>query len=250
MSEKGILFSQTMIEAIRDGRKSMTRRPVKRIVSDNEIFGIGIGNPTKTDKDGEEYPGRPVYAVWGDGWHIPCRYQVGDLLYVKETYAIYQTVNYMHLHDGRSFSEVSDGQIAYRADGFTDIKGLKDLIRLISDSNESVEVSGWKSPMYMPKKYARIWLEVTDVKAERVQDITEEDAKAEGVTYELAYECNDWKPTFYDPDSGGGPDYIAGFKNIWDGLYGSDPVKGWEANPMVFAISFRVLVGMLNQGRI
>ena len=79
---------------------------------------------------------------------VKCPYgQVGDLLYVKETFSTYP------LH--------------YKADGYE-----------LQDGEGQ-----WNPSLFMPKKYARIWLEITGLRAERLQEITEEDAKAEGVGY-------------------------------------------------------------------
>ena len=133
-------------------------------------------------------------------------YQTGDLLYVRETW--------QRLHDEFGYINI------YRADD-PEIDGIK-----------------WIPSIHMPKKYARIWLKVTNVRVERVQDITEEEAKKEGVNRydDSCYESNGWSPSFNDPDSGGVPILRHGFERLWDSLY-----KNWDSNPWVWVIDFEVV---------
>ncbi len=109
--------------------------------------------------------------------------KAGDLLWVRETWARFQTVDHIRRPDGRAFSEVSDGLAAYRADGFTTIGDLKDHIRLMGDCGiEEVIVDGdrWTPSIHMPRWASRITLKVKRVWVERVQDIDRAGAKAEG----------------------------------------------------------------------
>jgi len=77
---------------------------------------------------------------------------------------------------------------------------------------------GWKSPMFMPKAAARLWLEITDVQAQRLINIPQLDAMEEGAD---------------------GPDYKVGYKAIWESIHGPG---SWERNPWVWAISFKQVV--------
>ncbi len=143
----------------------------------------------------------------------------GDRLWVREQFAKYQTVNYVRRPDGRSFSAFSDGIAAYRADGHDSIADLKDHIRLMSDySLEAVEVyrDRWLPSIHMPKWACRTILEVEDIRAERLQDITESDARAEGVSS------------------------VAEFRELWESLHG---LGAWELNPELWVILFRRLGG-------
>jgi hypothetical protein len=76
----------------------------------------------------------------------------------------------------------------------------------------------WRSPLFRPKWAARLWLEITDVQVQRLIEIPQLDAMEEGA---------DW------------PDYKVGYKAIWESIHGSG---SWEANPYVFAISFKQVV--------
>lgn len=142
----------------------------------------------------------------------PC--VIGDILYVRET-----------------FTQVAEHIFWYRA---TPPKRCENIL--------------WKPSIHMPKEAARLFLKVTDVRVERVQDITSDDAISEGVSMDRAYELNNWTPTFYDPDSGGDPDYIEAFKELWDSTV-DKTVKdryGWEANPWVWVIEFEKIQTMLD----
>ena len=100
----------------------------------------------------------------------------------------------------------------------------------------------WHPSIHMPKEAARIWLKVTDVRVERLQEITEKQACMEGTDPwdEVCYENNGWHPTFSDPDSGGDPNMIDGFHKLWNSTIKKSDLDryGWDANPYVWVISF------------
>ena len=141
MAEKPILFSAPMVNAIHGGRKTMTRR-----VASGALWTAPDGNLKFIDKRGI----RPL----GDA----CPYgKPGDTLWVRETFAV-------NCVGGQDF-------LFYRADSYPDGDGAK-----------------WKPNIFMPRKYSRIprkysriTLRITDVRVERLQDIGEADAKAEGM---------------------------------------------------------------------
>lgn len=137
-------------------------------------------------------------------------YQPSDILYVRESY-----------------SELTFGYV-YKADG-ENIDHLGNVIK-------------WHPSIHMPKEAARIWLKVTDVRVERLQEITEEQACMEGTDPwdEACYENNGWHPTFSDPDSGGDPNMIDGFHKLWNSTIKKSDLDryGWGANPYVWVISF------------
>ena len=136
-------------------------------------------------------------------------YQPGDILYVRET-----------------FIQAAANIFWYKADD--KLWMSKDLL--------------WKPSIHMPKKAARIWLKVTDVRLERLQEITEEQACMEGTDPwdEACYENNGWHPTLSDPDSGGDPNMIDGFHKLWNSTIKKSDLDyyGWSANPWVWVIEF------------
>jgi len=206
---KPILFNTEMVRAVLDGTKAMTRRPIEPQPLEDVNRVIMETGLEKT-----------VRAKFMAHTYDLSRYQspphnVGDILYVRETFTVYQTVNYVRAYDGRSFSESSDGQYAYKADGYDGIEDLCDHIRLMSDcSLEKVFIKDdrWFPSIHMPKEAARLFLCVTALKAERVQDISEADAIAEG------FESRD------------------GFKDFWIDKYGKE---SWERNDWVWAYTLK-----------
>jgi hypothetical protein len=89
-------------------------------------------------------------------------------------------------------------------------------------------VTSWRPSSQMPKELARIWLEVTGVRVERLQDISEADALAEGARFELA--------SIDSVRIGATASFLSGFRNIWESTGGD-----WDANPWVWVIDFKVL---------
>lgn len=197
--ELPILFNTKMVRAILDGRKTVTRRVINR----------DITNRCDVDTDGTLLCFEDEY-----GDHISpeklSRYQVGDILYVRETWA-----------------KDSFGHYVYK----TDYEGT-----LLSPDWK------WKPSIHMPKEAARIWLKVTDVRVERLQDITEEQAYMEGTDPwdEACYANNGWHPTLADPDSGGNPNIIDGFHELWNSTIKKSErdLYGFDANPWVFVYEF------------
>lgn len=184
MTIKPILFNTEMVRAILDGRKSCTRRLLK------EPFTVHPNGYITKPRGNENFcPYEPPY-------------QPGDILYVRET--VWQKIGY--------YLDV---------DGETKPSWYNEFRYVASDEKPE---TGWnyswsKRPsIHMPKEAARIWLKVTDVRVERLQEITEKQACMEGTDPwdEVCYENNGWHPTFSDPDSGGDPNMIDGFHKLWN----------------------------------
>jgi hypothetical protein len=182
----------------------------------------------------------------------------GHLLWVRETWAHYHTVNHIRRPDGRAFSEVSDGLAGYRADGHDTIEDFRDHVRLISGPDlEAVEIRDdrWRPSIHMPRWASRLTLELADVRVERLQAISEQDAEAEGCP--VCETCLDrngqWgRGAIDDPLSnacGGRPWHTCHgicegktakewYASLWDSINGP---SSWAENPFVWALSFRVL---------
>ena len=218
-----ILFNTEMVRAILDGRKSCTRRLVKFFSGENPRW-------TGYIKDG---------LMLYNGKNEPCirkaPYQPGDILYVRETWT------------------EECGKYYYRADYDSDYLdpcetlsgGYPASCRNHPGCDGCMATSTrihWHPSIHMPKEAARIWLRVTDVRVERLQEITEEQACMEGTDPwdEVCYENNGWNPTFSDPDSGGAPNMVDGFHKLWNSTIKKSDLDryGWDANPYVFVIEF------------
>lgn len=209
MSIKPILFNQKMVSAILDGRKTVTRRLVK------PHRNATIENVWFNKNDGE------VVAVYDDCLHIgekgyiKQKYQVGDILWVRETFAIGKI----------SSGEESDGSerlYISQCDRENDIIPKEYATR----NNIGVDDVIWKPSLFMPKEAARIFLEVTNVRIERLQDITEEQAQKEGAQLITT-------PNIQGKDR----TYVQGFGEIWNSTVKEDWQK-FESNPWVFVYEF------------
>ena len=213
MAVKPILFNTEMVQAIMNGRKTCTRRVIKPQPDEKHTYPLGFVTDSTEKKEvgcfgfaANEYGGSIQYVK------PPYRYAPGDILYVRETWC-----------DDRQFTHASTpGRYFYKASESGNFK--------------------WKPSIHMPKKAARIWLKVTDVRVERLQDITEEQACMEGTDPwdEVCYENNGWHPTFSDPDSGGDPNMVNGFHKLWNSTIKKSNLNryGWDANPWVWVIEF------------
>jgi hypothetical protein len=200
---KPILFNTEMVRAILGGRKSCTRRIVKGFIPNNAVWGYTAFTPKGYIS---------CRGTFADGYgekffKLPCK--LGDILYVRETW-----------------KKAPNGYYYY-----------EDWQR-----NDIADVTKWKPSIHMPKEAARIWLKVTDVRVERLQEITEEQACMEGTNPwdEACYENNGWHPTLSDPDSGGEPNMVDGFHKLWNSTIKKSDIDryGWDANPWVQVIEF------------
>ena len=205
---KPILFNSEMVRAILDGRKTETRRIIKVNFREGE-YGYNIVRNAHTG----EFCYLEVYDEWeSEVRRIGSPYPIGSYMYVRETWAKQQGL-YWHKAD----LKLDDNGRAYGC----------------------VPPDKWRPSIHMPKDAARIFLRVTNVKVERLQEITEDGAKAEGIYEEWAMDW--WRPTYDDPDSGGYPRYRDVFAyELWDStIKPKDRDKyGWAANPWVFVIQF------------
>lgn len=261
---KPIIFNTPAVRAILDGDKTIFRRVIMPQPSPYDSF-VSLSNDmaiTKVDKDGEEYP-ESVSGLWAtfESSGIPefpvykCPWEVGYILWVREAW------NYGY----------EESYVAYDSDGFAyddwrfqeENPGKKSTQIIDKDRNISIPVTWgnwwykankfddtrmgelracWKSPVSMPKGACRLFLRVTDIRVERLQDITDTDAQKEGVSYELASECGyeKWYPSYYDPDSGGYPDWKEAFGMTWDetNKHRKNGAYAWDKNPWVWVISF------------
>ena len=193
MRELPILFNTEMVRAILDDRKTCTRRVIKYDKADDVL-----NSPAR--KENPDIPDKQFIKCL-----VKMPYEVGDILYVRETW----TDHYIPNEIGKP-----ELQYCYKADG-VDIKAEC----LPGENNR------WYPSIHMPKEAARIWLKVTDVRVERLQDITEIQAQAEG--------CNSGLLT--------GPCNARGqFENLWNRtIKKSDlDIYGWKANPWVWVIEF------------
>lgn len=195
MSVKPILFNTDMVRAILDGRKGCTRRIVKGFIPNDAKWGYTAFTPkgciscrgTFADGYGEKF------------FKLPC--EPGDILYVRETWGYPIALN-------------SDKQYIFRADE-------------VAESDFKNDSHIWHPSIHMPKEAARIWLKVTNVRVERLQEITSEQICREGVEVEYPHVLN-------------GEEKRYAFSTLWNSTIKKSELDlyGWDANPWVWVIEF------------
>ena len=201
-NEHPILFSGEMVRPILDGRKTQTRRIIKPQPIINKHDRVVYWNEN-TRKVINEDLGEPI-GEWRSIAKLFGKYKVGDRLWVRETWLLY---NHMGTFMGNIPKQPpEDLSVGYKADGL-----------------DKEDLFSWRSPIHIPKWAARIWLEITGIRVERVQEITVLDAQAEGVIKKETTACNLT---------------IDMFQRFWDSLNAKRGF-GWDKNPWVWCISFK-----------
>lgn len=195
MAIKPILFNTEMVRAILDGRKDATRRIVKGFIPNDAVWGYTAFTPKGYIS---------CRGTFADGYgekffKLPC--EPGNILYVRETW-----------------KKAPNGYYYYED----------------WQKNVIADITKWKPSIRMPKEAARIWLKVTDVKVERLQNITEDGSKAEGAI--------DNRGFIHSPDNEYDRIHTAReyFIEIWNSTIKKSSLDryGWDASPWVWVIEF------------
>ncbi|AZQ55978.1 hypothetical protein [Burkholderia cenocepacia] len=220
MIERPILFSGPMVRAILEGRKTQTRR----LIAQQPVDGWDFDVPPQFGCITSPYPKKGRFGAFirhGVGTDfpsfdlIPSPYGMpGDRLWVRETHLNWWKLDEANPDGPRVFSHVA----AYAADGYELQFGEK-----------------WIPSIHMLRAASRITLEITGVRVERLNDCTEDDARAEGgeaIGITFRHDV-DGKPRLID--SSGGP-YRDGFRILWESINGPG---AWDANPWVWVVEFR-----------
>ena len=207
ISAKPILFNTEMVQAIMDGRKTCTRRVIKPQPDEKHTYPLGFVADSIEKKEMGCF-GFGIGEYGGSIQYAKPPYQPGDTLYVRET-----------------FIQVAAHTFWYKADDKAWMS--KDLL--------------WKPSIHMPKEAARIWLKITNIRVERLRDITNDEAIKEGAEGERCYHagagpfgCTDCMNTgWIEPP-------VVNFVQIWEStLTKTDKhLYGWDANPYVYVIDF------------
>lgn len=219
MKEYPINLKDHEVRAILDGRKTQTRRPIKSQPPHGSPMCPAV---LTTDCDSPSY--LSIVCDEYDDFLIPkCPYgQPGDRLWVRETWCC-------KLDDGEYVYDSNGNHVfLYRADG-------QDVIK--DDGNggqefrkDGTEASPWSPSIHMPRWASRITLEVKSLWVQRVQEISEEDAKAEGV--------DPTKPIYGDCGGCLHEGHKDAFKNLWNSTYAKRNL-GWDVNPWIGVIEFK-----------
>jgi len=222
--EHPIIFNSEMVRAILEGRKTQTRRVIKPQPSPKRV--CKTHDPKQmlrtTDFDLVKLKDNTLAEPNSPAHIQECLYgKVGDKLWARETWwdlGFWSKEGKWH---GRTHHHIIAPK--YVADGKPE--------GLIAESKRpSLQCKWWKRPsIFMPKWAARIWLEITNIRVERVQDISEQDAEAEGTSkMHLDNLGQTWRT------------YKRGFESLWDSINNKRGFS-WDSNPFVWVIEFKVL---------
>lgn len=232
MTDRSILFSGPMVRALLAGTKFQTRRVIDFPGIDKVVEFVRIGFESDT--------GVPIYEMKdaGDqhllrptGKHLQTphwspRFAVGDRLYVREAWRSHAAYD-----DISPAAMGGDEAILYLADDAHQTWGYPAITKL----------GRFRQGMHMPRWASRLTLTVTDVRVQRLQEISSDDALAEGV------DALDWQLSAFRSEHRDGAiisstevrNYVPAYRRLWDNL-NADRGFGWETNPWVVAVTFTV----------
>ncbi len=208
---KPILFSTEMVQAILEGRKTQTRR-TKGLEKVNENPDGHTFSSFSIDNKNANF--KRLEGMW-QGVDVP--YQCGDILWVRET-----VFDYKNFREFPIFSNIKENYI-YKANG------------------HSIGCHKWKPSIHMPKDAARLFLKITNIRVERLFEISEEDAIAEGIECKIVENLKEYR-AYLVKDS----EHVFGknsypdtpqcsFLELWERIYGKESVN---SNPWVWVIEF------------
>ncbi|HGX3205437.1 TPA: hypothetical protein ACNH8W_004129 [Klebsiella pneumoniae] len=236
MKERGMIFNGEMVRALLDGRKTQTRRIMKP-------------QPEPCPRGGHWWPSNVFKTMlhveeemqngkggWGGLVGDACPFgDVGDRIWVREAYRFPASLDDVS-PTGVGEMAVATGYKKPWAPTFYEFTGtFSDGWKGFETPPKVSDAGKLRPSIHMPRWASRILLEITDVRVERLNAISQEDAQAEGM------ELTGWRPTYSDPDSGG--EVMTPYDNfaeLWSSIYGDE---SWKANPWVWVISFKRVEG-------
>lgn len=223
--ERPILFNAEMVRAVLDGTKTVTRRVVKGVDRANQMT---LKKPTKT------LSGTCTHALDAPARGL-CPYgQPGGRLYVRETWWHYRSVEW-------EAAAYADGSTRTRLDGAHHDEPGK-----VIDGRpwRAADYDIWRKrpSIHMPRWASRILLEVTEVRVERVQEISEEDALAEGLTETTTVDRSTEGARIGGLTMGAMTCWssaVGNFQRLWESINGKREGCSWDDNPWCWVVSFR-----------
>ncbi|ENX57627.1 MULTISPECIES: hypothetical protein [Acinetobacter] len=233
MKERPILFSTSMVQAILDGRKTQTRRIIKKAPTtaiNHRLIELDNGWNWQVNEQGvvptmHREICNPMICPYG---------MVGDRLWVRETWHVEPGARGWSMDE----NEPCTGWIEYKAGGSKEVTAPDfDAVQRCFPKGEvdwDFVPSDWRPSIFMPRWACRIVLEISNIRIERLQAISDSDAKAEGIL-ETMY---GWKSQSDSYRYGETP--RAAFHILWEEINGSDSLK---ANPWIWVVEFKLLEG-------
>lgn len=220
MRERPILFSGPMVRAILDGIKTQTRRAVKGLDPENLTETMSASQWQRVNREKPISFGTVYFCPYG---------QVGDRLWVRETWRGWVNIAPPGRHESAVAHYVPDQEFCM---------GIDYAASLGKDSDSEP----WRPSIHMPRWASRILLEITAVRVERLHDISEQDARQEGISTVPFRPCDGWPICdgyMAGPDDGKTSlqtTAVKAFQMLWETINGTD---NWEANPWVWVIEFK-----------
>lgn len=224
IKEIPVLFNTEMVAALQANRKTETRRTrglelINDCADKWEIIQVGINR--KKEKLSVLFKHKHCDVTH----NILCPYGLaGNKIWIRETVA-----NRMSFEDSKHIL-YKDGSVMYENGEYAHEKFSPEIILN--------HLKKWTPSIHMHKKYARIWLEIEDIKIERLQDITLDGARAEGIYYEWDGNCH-WYSNYLDKNNSVPSMFknpIESFKSLWGKVNG---IREWKRNPYVWVIKFK-----------
>lgn len=246
MTERGMIFNAEMVRALLSGRKTQTRRIMKVQPESNQLGLLLITDSTKHSDIGKYH--------WAEsnatGNHVrsklfSCPFgAVGDRIWVRETWAILGNEDGCCIDWEEKLCKADERSAAriYRASceqrpGNYGLWSIPDDADWKPHTKDYQYEGAWRPSIHMPRWASRILLEITDVRVERLNAISEEDARAEGIIDGGCLNCGEPEPCgCANPE----PDATDAFAYLWQSIYGQE---SWNANPWVWVIEFERVEG-------
>ena len=217
MGERGIIFTAPMVRAILGGRKTQTRRVVKH---EYPLYGAPKSWPAYDCEEG--------FGFESEDEFVRCPYgNPPERLWVRENWTL---LDHNHKPVNTSLKGLHSLPVGY------DVVFQADHINPKGDGPDKMK---WKPSIHMHRWASRITLEITDIRVERLQDISEDDADAEGFGGDFPHRVF---PDIFYRDMGhlSIPEC---FGILWDSINGKKPGCSWDENPWVWVIEFKRLEG-------
>ncbi|WP_198579971.1 hypothetical protein [Klebsiella variicola] len=259
MTERGMIFNAEMVRALLSGRKTQTRREVKLNL---DIACLATTYDWATSLTANHYQGlteeqiqqkaeslrgviHPVILGNGQMVSILCPHgKPGDRIWVRETWAILGNEDGCCIDWEEKLCKADERSAAriYRAScdqkpGNYGLWSIPDDADWKPHTKDYQYEGTWRPSIHMPRWASRILLEITDVRVERLNAISEEDARAEGIIDGGCLNCGEPEPCgCANPE----PDATDAFAYLWQSIYGQE---SWNANPWVWVISFDRIEG-------
>ena len=227
MTEKPILFSSPMVRAILNDTKTQTRRIMKPQPPEYWCPNVGIYAPSLVCRRTEcVFPGPEVFGASDENFDIKSPYgKPGDFLWVKETFRVHGGEEYVYQKNPSSVIYKASAELQHPCYGIGEC---------------------WKPSIYMPRWASRITLRIKNIRVERLQDISEKDAWAEGCSKGDPADNGGFFPADeFVPQKGKRWEYVAmwdspidWYADLWDGLNAKRGF-GWDTNPWVWVVEFK-----------